>query len=702
MPKPPSKKGPVAKVPLPDAPDPESPSNSQDAGATSSPFKKRRKMRKGLKVLLIGLGAFVVLLLAAAEITSSSKFCNTCHYMKPFYKSWQESSHKNIACSTCHYPPGLRSKIKAKFEGLVMVGRYWTKLYLKSKPWAEISDANCLKPGCHDKRLLQGQVKFNKVVFDHKIHLSDLKRGKTLRCTSCHSQIVQGKHITVTETTCFICHFKESPAHPRAADCRLCHQKDTLVSDKTARYNHTLVFDNGFSCDKCHTHTVMGDGAVPRENCFKCHFEQARLEKYGNTGLMHSTHITAHKIECDQCHLEIQHKIVRDIETISDCRTCHTNTHQAQKILFAGEGGRGLPLPRPNIMLEKGLSCKACHMFHEEKGGLLLQSQTFVAGDKACESCHGRGFAHLMKNWEASAAEKVAQIRDVYARARAEIRKSAKAGDPKVLGLLQDAAFNIDVVDRGKSVHNIAYSQELLTAAYARIREALKASGSSASPASAAFGPARLPTLCANCHTGIEDVRVDLWGLSFPHRPHIIDRSLACDRCHSNIRRHGELTVSKASCAACHHQDVKRSCSDCHLVQKTLYQGGRLDGAMIAQDSMAGAGIACTDCHLDSQQKVFRSDAEKCVDCHEEGYRQIFAADQREVAGLLLSLEEVIAGKKKLGLTAEEKAQLASLEKRLGLLKSDGSSGLHNVSAIKTLLTSLVEKARSLGKRIGP
>jgi hypothetical protein len=341
-------------------------------------------------------------------------------------------------------------------------------------------------------------------------------------------------------------------------------------------------------------------------------------------------------------------------------------------------------------------------MFHEEKGGLLLQSQTFVAGDKACESCHGRGFAHLMKNWEASAAEKVAQIRDVYARARAEIRKSAKAGDPKVLGLLQDAAFNIDVVDRGKSVHNIAYSQELLTAAYARIREALKASGSHASPASAAFGPALLPTLCANCHTGIEDVRVDLWGLSFPHRPHVIDRSLACDRCHSNIRRHGELTASKASCAACHHQDVKRSCSDCHLVQRTLYQGGRLDGAMIAQDSMAGAGIACTDCHLDSQQKVFRSDAEKCVDCHEEGYRQIFAADQKEVAGLLLSLEEGIAGKKRLGLTAEEKAQLASLEKPLRLLKSDGSSGLHNISAIKTLLTSLVEKAKSLGKRIGP
>jgi nitrate/TMAO reductase-like tetraheme cytochrome c subunit len=662
--------------------------------------KKKRKIRKGLKVLLISLGALLVLLIAAAEITSSSKFCSTCHYMKPFYRSWQESSHKHIACSTCHYPPGLRSKIRAKLEGLVMVGRYWTKLYLKSKPWAEISDANCLKPGCHAKRLLQGQVRFNKVVFDHKVHLTDLRRGKTLRCTSCHSQIVQGKHITVTETTCFICHFKESKVHPRAADCRLCHKKDALVAEKTSPFDHRLVFDNGFSCDKCHSHTIVGDGAVPRENCYKCHFEQARLEKYGDTDLMHSTHITAHKIECDQCHLEIQHKIVKDIETIADCQTCHTNTHQAQKILFTGEGGRGLARPRPNVMWEKGLSCKACHMFHEEKGGALLKSETFIARDRACESCHGPGFVRLMKNWEASAGEKVAHIREVYVRAQREIQQSPQARDPQVLSLLEEAAFNIDVVDRGKSVHNIAYSQELLSSAFARIKEALKAVGSGYSPVSASFQPARIPTLCANCHTGIEDVRKDIWGLSFPHRPHLLDRNLSCDQCHSNIRRHGELIASKAGCTACHHQDTKRNCTDCHLLQKTLSEGGQLDGLTVLRDSMSEAGVACTDCHLDSQHKIFRSDAGKCVECHEEGYRQTFSQNKQEIAALLQSLEEAIALGKKLSLSAEEKASLAAAERLLRLIKEDGSRGAHNVSAIKSVLTTFTEKVKSLGQKM--
>ena len=224
-----------------------------------------------------------------------------------------------------------------------MVGRYWTKLYLQSKPWAEIQDESCLQKGCHDRRLLEGQVKFKTVVFDHKAHFADLKRGKQLRCTSCHSQIVQGEHITVTEASCFLCHFKKTENSPRVSACANCHKKETLTAPQS-RYNHAVVFDRGFKCDKCHSQVVVGDGAVPRENCFKCHFEKDRLDKYGDTAFMHAMHITKNKIECTQCHLAIQHKISRDIEAIADCRTCHTGSHQAQKILFSGTGGRGVDL----------------------------------------------------------------------------------------------------------------------------------------------------------------------------------------------------------------------------------------------------------------------------------------------------------------------------------------------------------------------
>jgi hypothetical protein len=210
------------------------------------PKKNRKKI---LRLALIGLGVFLVVFVASVELTSTSKFCSVCHYMKPFYNSWKTSSHGTTECKVCHYPPGIRNTIKAKMEGLVMVGRYWTKLYLKSKPWAEIQDESCLQKGCHDRRLLEGQVQFKTVAFDHKAHFADLKRGKQLRCTSCHSQIVQGEHITVTESSCFLCHFKKTENTPQVSACANCHKKDFLTSDKS-RYNHAAVYDKGFACDK--------------------------------------------------------------------------------------------------------------------------------------------------------------------------------------------------------------------------------------------------------------------------------------------------------------------------------------------------------------------------------------------------------------------------------------------------------------------
>ena len=118
---------------------------------------KKRKRKKRLKIFLIALGVFLVVFVASVELTSTSKFCSACHYMKPFFESWKASSHGQVECKVCHYPPGLRSTLQAKMEGLVMVGRYWTKLYLKSKPWAEIQDESCLQKGCHDRRLLEGR-----------------------------------------------------------------------------------------------------------------------------------------------------------------------------------------------------------------------------------------------------------------------------------------------------------------------------------------------------------------------------------------------------------------------------------------------------------------------------------------------------------------------------------------------------------------
>jgi len=678
------------------AENPDSPQRSAGAGSAPVDVPNRKRRKKRLVVGLSSLGIFLVVFVASVQLTSTSRFCSVCHYMKPFYQSWKTSSHSQVECSTCHYAPGLRSKLRAKMEGLVQVARYWSKLYLKSKPWAEIPDESCLRPGCHDKRLLEGQVRFQKVVFDHKVHFTDLKRGKTLRCTTCHSQIVQGEHITVTESSCFICHFKKSDINPQANRCALCHKQTDLVPPASPRFNHTVVFEKDFSCDKCHSQVVIGDGAVPRENCYKCHFEGARLDQYGNTNLIHTTHITAHKIECTQCHLAIQHKIIKDIETIADCRTCHTGPHQAQKILYTGEGGKGVSHPMPNVMLQKGLSCKGCHIFHEEKGQL-VKSETLRARSDSCEACHGKGFARLQKNWALAAASKLRDLRAITERAGREIRASRHARKAEAQALLGDAAFNMDIIERGKSVHNITYSQALIAASFDQVSEALRLIGSPYVPEKMVFQPSAAENPCLSCHAGIEEISGTVFGIKFPHKSHLVKQNLDCSSCHSNARTHGEFVATKQTCAACHHQDPKKDCAACHELQKTLHDGGMLNGVEVAKDIMAEAGVDCAACHLDAKNRVVRPGAAKCVECHgKDEYGKMFGDWQASIKSLTTDLDAALREARKAALSEEQKKLVERTENLLKKITYDGSWGIHNYVFLEDDLTKTLKAIKSL------
>ena len=98
----------------------------------------------------------------AGWYTSRPQFCNSCHIMEPYYKSWQASSHKDVTCIECHFPPGLGGKLRGKMLGLVQLAKYVTKS-AGPRPAAEIPDASCLRSGCHETRLLTGRVDFHGV-----------------------------------------------------------------------------------------------------------------------------------------------------------------------------------------------------------------------------------------------------------------------------------------------------------------------------------------------------------------------------------------------------------------------------------------------------------------------------------------------------------------------------------------------------------
>jgi uncharacterized alpha/beta hydrolase family protein len=66
---------------------------------------------------------------------------------------------------------------------------------------------------------------------------------------------------------------------------------------------------------------------------------------------------------------------------------------------------------------------------------------------------------------------------------------------------------------------------------------------------------------------------------------------------------------------------------------------------------------------------------------------------------LILSSKSTLAEKKKLSLSKEEKAQISNIEKILKTIELDGSSGIHNYSAIEEMLTNFKNDLKSLEKK---
>ncbi len=668
-------------------------------------FKKRNypKLFKKLGLILGGLILLTVIMgFITLQITSRPKFCITCHYMQPFYDAWETSSHKDIPCSECHYPPGTMEKLTGKFRDLNQLVKYLTNTYKRSKPWAEIEDASCLKSGCHSTRGLEGtgKVQFGRVTFDHTPHLREMRRGKKLRCTSCHSQIVQGEHITVTQSTCILCHFKELGPDSHMSDCVLCHSPPVAVkgSDTPVPYDHSMVLEKKIDCRTCHGSMVVGDGAVPKDRCYSCHWDDERNSKYSDSILMHRMHITENKIECENCHLAMQHKAPeRSAHLAEDCSGCHSKTHLGQENLFAGTGGFGVH-DMPSPMYESRMNCQNCHVYHSSGTEYQSKGEINVARPESCEPCHGSGYGRILKLWQDTSDKKLRIVDSLIKRTRSEIESSGMkiADRKKAETLVNSAEHNYSLVKNGLPIHNIKYSDELLGASYKYLVDGLAAAGSQYKPPMLAASSTLVPSECANCHTGIEERKVYVYELSFLHEDHLARAGLKCGVCHSNQRQHGELIVSKNDCMSCHHS--KPNCDNCHKLQADLFNGQAGYIGINQPNIMKEADLECVSCHLEDG-KVSRPTGAKCVECHGAGYDDMETEWKLTVKSSIENLEMLLKNISHTGLTADDKKSVEDAENFIRLMKTDGSWGVHNETEIISALDELENKIKAVADR---
>ncbi|HXV86801.1 MAG TPA: cytochrome c3 family protein, partial [Gemmatimonadales bacterium] len=561
---------------------------------------------------------------AFIEYSAQPGFCDNCHNMVPYYQSWATSSHNQVPCIKCHYAPGIRAEAMGKLQAANQVVKYVTGAY-GTKPWAEIEDAACLRSGCHSDRKLEGPRSYKGLLFDHARHLGDLRRGKQLRCTSCHSQIVQGEHLAVTESTCFLCHFKDRPAGNPIATCVGCHPSPPRVTSTAGLVvDHPQYVEDLVSCVSCHRDVTSGTGAAEQTRCFTCHNEPERLQQFANTDMVHRVHIAEHNVECQQCHTPIEHRVTSLASSFQlDCAACHRGAHEAERQLYAGLGGHGV-VSQPSAMFMASVSCESCHGVARQ---IAAHEQVRVAGEASCLSCHGIRYANILPSWKTEMERRAGVAAPMVVAARAAVPNIAPGARRAVDSLVRMAEENLRLVREGGATHNIGYADQLLRAALDLVRQAAGRGLPVTAPA-ASLGPALGENACLACHLGVERRTVSFTGGgTFDHERHAVQAGLACTRCHTPLEDHGKTTVTPAQCSNCHqslHQP-QAACGSCH----------RQD--VKANHDVSFAHGQCTDCHGETVRGVTQWSRQVCSVCHAdrvEHYAPVECVDCHQIPPL--------------------------------------------------------------------
>ncbi len=468
-------------------------------------------------VILVVIFAILPFILVAgyAGITMSESpgFCgNVCHNMKPFYESYENSTHRGIKCGECHTEPGFINAVKAHIVDSINESvLFFSGNYGKEPIVCDIADRSCLREECHKiERLTEKVFIYEGIRFSHKLHRMD--GAIKLKCVSCHATD-STVHMSIDIATCYLCHTSNFVSAEEPDRCLTCHAKNI---EEVKEYDHTGVLESNIACSKCHkpTHEEV---TVKQERCDLCHHaEEEKKEEYSQDKL-HRIHTFDHAVECVLCHSDISHSFKASFsencmdchETVKNlkytrfrnrsfphrlhtkntkCTYCHSVKQQTHGKVIIGESSC-----RSCHHSQKKIACSQCHSIpYSIQNGLSLGGFEGVEGYKsntidckachkkvkepsslsriknACTKCHEEDYKVFVDEWQSDTKESIKKVDAILKKAKPG--KTAKAKQ-----LIKDAQRLLYYVraDGSKGVHNPDYIEELLSQAKKKANEAL-------------------------------------------------------------------------------------------------------------------------------------------------------------------------------------------------------------------------------------
>lgn len=170
--------------------------------------------KKTKMILIIVVLVFIALSVGMMMFFETNYSCGKiCHTMEQYYATWEESSHANVACHSCHSWPGFSGFIKTKMVGMAEVVKQVTGNYalpIQGEPVIE----RCIE--CHPN---YRQINENdEVRFAHAFH-ADLE----IDCMGCHAGMVHGHsgegEVWISHDSCNTCHDTDD-----FMNCTNCHK----------------------------------------------------------------------------------------------------------------------------------------------------------------------------------------------------------------------------------------------------------------------------------------------------------------------------------------------------------------------------------------------------------------------------------------------------------------------------------------------
>jgi len=237
---------------------------------------------------------------------SDPQFCELCHLMKESYKSWQISSHKEIACQKCHAMTLIAQNSLLLSYVVSGHNKETSQKHGSIAPWESCRD-------CHLGDAAQGSISMRKS-YGHARHVFmeeiDCKKCHTANthnfiphesyCLKCHEG--RGVHGMGMESfACLSCHvYSETSTMPKKQRCIQCHKN---IPEKAPMRT--------VDCQDCHKpHGKLQPTAI---DCLSnCHTNQQAIGR-------HDKHMN---VACLECHKAHEWRVGKKLAA-SLCIKCH-------------------------------------------------------------------------------------------------------------------------------------------------------------------------------------------------------------------------------------------------------------------------------------------------------------------------------------------------------------------------------------------